>query len=120
MAAPCCVAGLASWQLLVVIVTYEAVSMAYCLALKDEPVIDIAIIASGFLLRAVAGGAASQIHLSQWFLLAASFGSLFMAAGKRYAEVVAVDEGGAGHPSIADGTTRPRISASCGASRRRS
>ena len=65
----------------------------YCLVLKDEPVIDIAIIASGFLLRAIAGGAAAGIELSQWFLLAASFGSLFMAAGKRYAEILQVADG---------------------------
>jgi len=82
------VSPLASWQLTAVIATYEGVSLVYCLALKDEPVIDIAIIASGFLLRAVAGGVASHIPLSQWFLLAASFGSLFMAAGKRHTEVV--------------------------------
>lgn len=82
---------LASWHLLEVVATYEAVSLAYCLTLKNEPVIDIAIIAAGFLLRAVAGGAASDIRLSQWFLLAASFGSLFMAAGKRYAEAVTLE-----------------------------
>ncbi len=84
---------LATWQLLAVIATYEAVSLVYCLALKDEPVIDIAIIASGFLLRTVAGGSASGIALSHWFLLAAAFGSLFMAAGKRYAEAVAFGPG---------------------------
>jgi decaprenyl-phosphate phosphoribosyltransferase len=85
----------ANWQLFAVIATYEVVSLIYCLALKDEPVIDIAIIASGFLLRAVAGGAAAEIALSQWFLLAASFGSLFMAAGKRYAEAMMVEPGDA-------------------------
>lgn len=88
------ICALAPWQLLAVISTYEVVSLVYCLALKDEPVVDIAIIASGFLLRAVAGGAASGIALSQWFLLAASFGSLFMAAGKRYAEVVTANPDG--------------------------
>ena len=87
------VSATASGQLFAVIATYEVASLVYCLALKDEPVIDIAIIASGFLLRAIAGGAASGIPLSQWFLLAASFGSLFMAAGKRYAEVVMLGEG---------------------------
>lgn len=84
---------LVTWQLGAVVATYAATNLAYCFWLKDEPVIDIAIIASGFLLRAVAGGAASGIQLSQWFLLIASFGSLFMAAGKRYAEVVMVGEG---------------------------
>ena len=49
---------------------------------------------AGFLLRAIAGGAAAGIELSQWFLLAAAFGSLFMAAGKRYAEILLVDQGG--------------------------
>jgi decaprenyl-phosphate phosphoribosyltransferase len=77
---------LATTQLTIVVLVYEGLSLLYCLALKDEPVIDIAIVASGFLLRAIAGGAATDISLSQWFLLAASFGSLFMASGKRYAE----------------------------------
>ena len=77
---------LATTELTIVVLVYEGLSLLYCLALKDEPVIDIAIVASGFLLRAIAGGAATDISLSQWFLLAASFGSLFMASGKRYAE----------------------------------
>jgi decaprenyl-phosphate phosphoribosyltransferase len=87
------IAALVNWQLLAVVATYEALSLLYCFALKHEPVIDIAIIAAGFLLRAVGGGVASDIGLSEWFLLAASFGSLFMAAGKRYAEAVMLGEG---------------------------
>ncbi len=68
---------------------------------------DIAIIASGFLLRAVAGGAASHIAV-RWFLLAASFGSLFMAAGKRYAEVMMVDhDGGVTRHSLSRYTANP-------------
>ena len=85
------VSGLA---LVVVVAIYLGLSLLYCFVLKDEPVIDIAIIAAGFLLRAIAGGAAAGIELSQWFLLAASFGSLFMAAGKRYAEILLVGQGG--------------------------
>jgi len=81
-------------HLVIVIAVYVVISLLYCFVLKDEPVIDIAIIAAGFLLRAIAGGAAAGIELSQWFLLAASFGSLFMAAGKRYAEILLVDQGG--------------------------
>src|SRR5699024_11622172 len=42
---------------------------------------------SGFRLRAVAGGTAAEVAISQWFLLVMAFGSLFMAAGKRYAEL---------------------------------
>jgi decaprenyl-phosphate phosphoribosyltransferase len=81
-------------DLVAVIAIYLTLSLLYCFVLKDEPVIDIAIIAAGFLLRAIAGGAAAGIELSQWFLLAASFGSLFMAAGKRYSEILLVAQGG--------------------------
>lgn len=82
-----------SLSLVAVVAVYAAINIAYCLALKHEPVIDIAIIASGFVLRAVAGGVATGIELSQWFILIATFGSLFMAAGKRYAEVRQFGEG---------------------------
>jgi decaprenyl-phosphate phosphoribosyltransferase len=85
---------LASWQLAVVMAVYIAIQLAYCFGLKHQAVLDICIVSSGFLLRAVAGGAAAGIHLSQWFLLIMAFGSLFMAAGKRYAELkIALDTG---------------------------
>jgi decaprenyl-phosphate phosphoribosyltransferase len=58
-------------------------------------VVGVYIVASGFLLRAIAGGAATGIPLSQWFLLSAGFGSLFMVAGKRYAEMVLSERTGA-------------------------
>ncbi len=93
MAAALAVASLAGAGLVAVIGTYAAVNIAYCTALKNEPVVDIFVIASGFVLRAMAGGVASGIELSQWFILIASFGSLFMAAGKRYGEVRQLGEG---------------------------
>lgn len=86
---------LASVQLLIVLAVYVAVQLAYCFWLKHQPVLDICIVASGFLLRAIAGGAAAGIPLSQWFLLAAGFGSLFMVAGKRYAEMMLSERTGA-------------------------
>jgi decaprenyl-phosphate phosphoribosyltransferase len=73
--------------LAITIVVYLVVQLAYALGLKHQPVLDLAAVASGFLLRAIAGGAASDIPLSPWFLLVASFGSLFMVAGKRYSEI---------------------------------
>jgi decaprenyl-phosphate phosphoribosyltransferase len=86
---------LASVELLIVVVVYVAVQLSYCFWLKHQPVLDICIVASGFLLRAIAGGAATGIPLSQWFLLAAGFGSLFMVAGKRYAEIRLAERTGA-------------------------
>ena len=72
----------------VLVVAYLVLQAAYALGLKHEPVLDIAIVASGFLMRAVAGGIATDIPLSQWFLMVAGFGSLFIVAGKRYSELL--------------------------------
>lgn len=69
------------------IVVYLVLQVGYAKWLKDQPVIDLAVVASGFLLRAIAGGVSADVPLSQWFLLVASFGSLFMVAGKRYSEL---------------------------------
>jgi decaprenyl-phosphate phosphoribosyltransferase len=63
-------------------------------------------IASGFVLRAAAGGAAAHIHLSRSFLLVAGCGAVFLVAGKRYAEL---RDGFA--PSIARSTLRRYSSA---------
>lgn len=76
-----------SWALLGVVVAYAVFTLSYSLGLKHEPVIELALLALGFLLRAIAGGAASGLPISQWFLIVAGFGSLFMAAGKRYSEL---------------------------------
>lgn len=86
---------LANWQLAVVMGVYIVIQLAYCLGLKHQAVIDICIVSSGFLLRAIAGGVAAEIDLSQWFLLMMAFGSLFMAAGKRYAELQLAEKTGA-------------------------
>ncbi|AXT84785.1 decaprenyl-phosphate phosphoribosyltransferase [Aeromicrobium sp. A1-2] len=69
---------------------YVVIQVLYALWLKEQPVIDLSIVAAGFLLRAIAGGVAVDVPLSQWFLLVASFGSLFMVAGKRYSELRSV------------------------------
>lgn len=80
-------AGLASIQLLVLVASYLVLQVAYALWFKHEPVIDLAIVSAGFLMRAVAGGLAADLPISQWFLLVAGFGSLFIVAGKRYSEL---------------------------------
>ena len=73
--------------LAVLIASYLGLQVAYALALKNQAVLDIAIVAAGFLLRAVAGGVAADLPISQWFLLVAGFGSLFIVTGKRYSEL---------------------------------
>ena len=87
----------------VVLVIYIAMTVAYSLGLKHEPVVEMVILACGFLLRAVAGGVASGLPISTWFLIVAGFGSLFMAAGKRYSELVRTDESGTVRRRALDG-----------------
>ncbi|MFW0786245.1 decaprenyl-phosphate phosphoribosyltransferase [Gordonia sp. CPCC 206044] len=89
------IAFLANWETAVVIAIYLVIQLGYCFGLKNQAVIDICIVSSGFLLRAIAGGVAAEIELSQWFLLVMAFGSLFMAAGKRYAELQLAERTGA-------------------------
>ena len=74
----------------ITLTVYVAIQLLYSFFLKHLPVVDLAVVASGFLLRAIAGGVATGIPLSQWFLLVAAFGSFFMVAGKRYSEMKAI------------------------------
>jgi len=76
---------------------YAAINLAYSVWLKREPILDLAAVASGFLIRAIAGGLAVGVPLSNWFLIVASFGSLFMVAGKRQVDHRELELGGIGH-----------------------
>jgi decaprenyl-phosphate phosphoribosyltransferase len=78
-----CVAWVLNPGLALVMAVYIGIQLAYCFGLKHQAVIDICIVSSAYLVRAIAGGVAASIPLSQWFLLMMAFGSLFMVAGKR-------------------------------------
>jgi len=80
-----------------VVAIYVAITLAYSLRLKQEPVIEMAALTTGFVLRAIAGGVACSVPLSNWFLIVASFGSLFMVGGKRYSEYQSLGEDRSGH-----------------------
>lgn len=96
-------AALAFGAALVLVVTaYLVVSVSYSLALKRVPLVELACVASGFALRAVAGGAVARVPISPWFLMVASFGSLLLVAGKRSVEQsVMKDEGGLHRSALA-------------------
>ncbi len=78
---------------------YAVITLSYSLWLKEMAVIDLAAVASGFVLRAISGGVAADVPISDWFLIVASFGSLFIVAGKRHAEHVDLREGRGAHRS---------------------
>jgi decaprenyl-phosphate phosphoribosyltransferase len=71
----------------ITVVVYVVLQLLYSAYLKHLPVVDLAVVASAYLLRAIAGGAATGIPLTQWFLLVAAFGSFFVVSGKRYSEM---------------------------------
>lgn len=74
-----------------VVLLYLALTAGYSLGLKRQAVFDLGLVAGAFVLRAVAGGVAAPVPLTQWFLVVASFGALFVVAGKRYADVLQPD-----------------------------
>lgn len=80
---------------LAVVASYVALTTSYTLWLKHVAVVDLAAIAGGFFIRAIAGGVAAGVPFSRWFLIVASFGSLFVVAGKRHGEHVDLGEDGA-------------------------
>jgi decaprenyl-phosphate phosphoribosyltransferase len=84
-------------ELSLVLGLYVGVTLAYSWWLKHQPIFDIAAVASGFVLRAIAGGVATHVPLSNWFLIVASSGALLMVTGKRYAEHVELGEGRGSH-----------------------
>lgn len=98
------VAGLAlalltDGDLALVVGLYVTLTVAYSYVLKHQPILDLAAVAAGFVLRAIAGGVATDIPISEWFLIVASFGSLFIVAGKRHGEHLDLEdeEARAGH-----------------------
>ncbi len=79
-------AAVVSLGLLGLLLLYLTITAAYTLYLKEVAVVDIAVVASGFIIRAVAGGVAVGVPISRYFLIVTSFLSLFMVVGKRHGE----------------------------------
>jgi decaprenyl-phosphate phosphoribosyltransferase len=69
-----------------IVATYAVLTTTYSLFLKTIPVIDLVILSAGFILRLLGGAYAAEVPVSDWFLIISLFGSLFIAAAKRFAE----------------------------------
>ncbi len=69
-------------------VGYVALTISYTVLWRHVAVIDIVVVAGGFVLRALAGGAAAPVTLSRWFVLVVTAAAFFVAAGKRHAELM--------------------------------
>ena len=75
----------------IITLSYLITQILYSLYLKNIPVIDILIIASGFIMRVYAGAFLINAHLSVWFLLCVVSVALFLASGKRRSELNILD-----------------------------
>ncbi len=96
------VAAVAEPALALVVGAYVVLTTAYSRVLKHVAVFDIAVVAAGFFLRAVAGGVAAEIFISKWFLILAGGGSLFLVTAKRYAELRAGGDPARRRPVLAE------------------
>jgi decaprenyl-phosphate phosphoribosyltransferase len=66
---------------------YLALTLSYTTIWRRVVIADVLAIAGGFVLRAIAGGVAAPVELSRWFVLVVVFSAVFIAAGKRHAEL---------------------------------
>lgn len=89
-------------RLAMALAIYIAVQVAYSLYLKHQPVYDLLAVASGFVLRGIAGGVATGVAVSEWFLIVTTFGSLLMVTGKRLAEHTTLGETRGAHRATLD------------------
>lgn len=71
---------------------YFVLNLGYSLGLKNLPLVDIAILAAGFLLRMLYGGAVTDIFLSKWLCLTVIAMSFYLGLGKRRGELVVQSE----------------------------
>ncbi len=76
------------------IVSYFIIQISYSFYLKRIAVLELLLVASGFVFRAISGGTASGIYISTWFLIVISFTALFMVSGKRFNEARAYESRG--------------------------
>lgn len=77
----------------VILGAYAALNLGYSLGLKQVVIVDVMIIAVGFVLRVLGGGAAVAVPVSRWLTLCTIFLALFLALSKRRHEIVLLGRG---------------------------
>ena len=95
--------ALAAWAGVAVaafVAAYLALNVAYTLRLKQVPVLDVVAIASGFMLRLLAGTAGIGIEPSRWLLACGFFLTLFLGFAKRRAELARLEAGAHRHRAV--------------------
>jgi decaprenyl-phosphate phosphoribosyltransferase len=88
---------------------YVVLTISYTLLWRRVVVLDVVAIACGFVLRAVAGGVAAPVTLSRWFIVVITFSALFIASGKRMAELKRTTAGGLARRGVLRFYTQARL-----------
>lgn len=86
------VAGVVRLEAGAIVALYAVLTVSYSSWLKHVALLDLAIVASGFVLRAMSGAAGTETPMSNWFVLCTTFGSFFIVTGKRFAELMEMGE----------------------------
>ena len=81
-------------QVMAVIVFYYVLNLAYCSKLKQFAILDVCIVAFGFVLRILAGGFACELALSNWIVIMTFLLTLFMSFAKRRDDVLRMNSTG--------------------------
>jgi 4-hydroxybenzoate polyprenyltransferase len=84
-----------------ILLLYIVINVIYCFVSKHYPLADIFSIASGFVLRVLAGGAQMDIHLSPWILICTGLLALFLAVCKRRDDLILLGRGNGHRKSVA-------------------
>jgi 4-hydroxybenzoate polyprenyltransferase len=93
-----------------VIAIYFIINMAYSKWLKHIPILDVLIIATGFVLRVHAGVTLIQVQrFSPWLYVVMTLLALFLGFGKRRAELALLAQGAGSHRKVLDGYTLPLL-----------
>jgi 4-hydroxybenzoate polyprenyltransferase len=91
---------LISWPFAAVAATYAGLLTLYSAWLKHVVIVDVLVVASGFVLRAVGGAVAIGVEISGWLLICTILLALFLALGKRRHEYLTLGDGAATHRPI--------------------
>jgi 4-hydroxybenzoate polyprenyltransferase len=83
-----------------IFIGYITITVLYTIKLKHIVIVDILIVAIGFVLRAIAGAVAISVKISPWLLVCTLFLALFIVIGKRRHEFVLLQENAADHRKI--------------------
>jgi 4-hydroxybenzoate polyprenyltransferase len=90
-----------SWKLAAIAGLYLAQNVAYSVKLKHIAFIDVGVIATGFILRVLAGAAAIDVRASGWLLICTALIAIFFGLGKRAHELAWAERSGQAHETRA-------------------